>query len=520
MSRHTLAGIALLSLLLLGFTNSEEFTAGPQTAAKFESAFTGIETFLDAIDDCTAGQAVGGAGADTVPSACLTLAGLDRQAADCSAETGGTSGELCLQTADDTLWACPASAAPCDGAGWLQIAGGAGGSTFSVDGTLVADPDLRSDGDQQAVLCVGAGNPDPACVAAGDVLLRHQPASVALADMADAPAAGILSGPSGSGGTPVYQVPGDDNQIPVSFLGGSAWLWSKVSNDTLDFMSQSRIKGRPAGAGIGRPQDLTPVQVADVLGSEVVKPDGSVAMTGALDMGGNAPLGTALPDGQVWRSTAGAMSGHLVGDTLTGTFLDPNGNVACVHEQLDVYLSDADGVPGSGEDEALWRCQKAGDVATSVWMPETTETIRRFFISGNGTAGDCLNLENPWLWDGNLTASCSTTLVRWFFPRRVLVTSVTITAQSSWTGPQGCTIQLFEDNGTTVFAELDFPDTDERKSSSESATLPLEFDSQAVNALNGFRIGVVDGAHCEDGTGCVCPTNSKAFLDFEAVVLQ
>lgn len=303
MSRHTLAGIALLSLLLLGFTNSEEFTAGPQTAAKFESAFTGIETFLDAIDDCTAGQAVGGAGADTVPSACLTLAGLDRQAADCSAETGGTSGELCLQTADDTLWACPASAAPCDGAGWLQIAGGAGGSTFQVDGTLVADPDLRSDGDQQAVLCVGAGNPDPACVAAGDVLLRHQPASVALADMADAPAGGILSGPSGSGGTPVYQVPSGDNQIPVSFLGGSAWLWSKVSNDALDVMSQSRIKGRPAGAGIGSPQDLTPVQVADVLGSEVLKPDGSVAMTGALDVGGQRILASILDQAVGWHSS-------------------------------------------------------------------------------------------------------------------------------------------------------------------------------------------------------------------------
>lgn len=65
---------------------------------------------------------------------------------------------------------------------WVAQAGGSGsGDEIEVDGVAAASPvDFRSDGDTDAILCTGAGAPDASCAAAGDVIQRVQPNSVAL----------------------------------------------------------------------------------------------------------------------------------------------------------------------------------------------------------------------------------------------------------------------------------------------------------------------------------------------------
>ena len=53
-----------------------------------------------------------------------------RIVADCSAETGGVQDELCIETADESLWYC--STATCEGAGWVLTGGGTGDAPLPV----------------------------------------------------------------------------------------------------------------------------------------------------------------------------------------------------------------------------------------------------------------------------------------------------------------------------------------------------------------------------------------------------
>lgn len=58
--------------------------------------------------------------------------------------------------------------------------GGGGGDEVSVGGSATTDPDLRSEGDLDFILCSAAGVPDAACLADQDVIARVRPNSVAL----------------------------------------------------------------------------------------------------------------------------------------------------------------------------------------------------------------------------------------------------------------------------------------------------------------------------------------------------
>lgn len=71
-----------------------------------------------------------------------------RQAAtDCTAETGGVTGEVCYELDDDALYVCESG--PCEGAGWVEYGGGSGGAP--------AFSDITSGTNTAAAMVVGAG---------------------------------------------------------------------------------------------------------------------------------------------------------------------------------------------------------------------------------------------------------------------------------------------------------------------------------------------------------------------------
>lgn len=55
----------------------------------------------------------------------------DRQSADCAAETGGVTGEVCQDTALNSLFVCESG--PCNGAGWVTYSGAGAGGYTTVD---------------------------------------------------------------------------------------------------------------------------------------------------------------------------------------------------------------------------------------------------------------------------------------------------------------------------------------------------------------------------------------------------
>lgn len=64
-----------------------------------------------------------------------------------------------------------------------NLPGGGGGDQVSADGASTTDPDLRSEGDVDVILCTGAGAPDAACVADQDVIFRMNANSVDAGDL-------------------------------------------------------------------------------------------------------------------------------------------------------------------------------------------------------------------------------------------------------------------------------------------------------------------------------------------------
>lgn len=101
-----------------------------------------------------------------------TAVQMRRAATDCTAETGGLVGELCVELDDDTLYSCQPTAGDCDTAGeWILVSaagGGSGGGDYTV---LSADSNgttgwaTSTSGTNVKVQTISAGT-----LVAGDVL--------------------------------------------------------------------------------------------------------------------------------------------------------------------------------------------------------------------------------------------------------------------------------------------------------------------------------------------------------------
>jgi hypothetical protein len=147
MNRLILPAVLCHLLLLAGGASAQTTHPGlVTTVSGLPSCDATRDGLLVAVTDATSRSSLGAGGGSTVTLAQCDngtgwlavpdgAGGVPRTAAtDCTAETGGTSGELCVELDDDTLYSCQPSAGDCDTAGeWVLTGDGGGGGSLQVD---------------------------------------------------------------------------------------------------------------------------------------------------------------------------------------------------------------------------------------------------------------------------------------------------------------------------------------------------------------------------------------------------
>lgn len=289
---------------------------------------------------------------------------------------------------------------------------GGGGDEIEIDGVAASSPvDFRSDGDIDAILCTGAGAPDAACAAAGDVIQRVKADSVALGT----DTTGNYAGSSSEGGAATTAVALAANGANCSAgeypLGvNAAGAVESCTDATTEINSVVATKSAATNAADGNIprfdgtagdlQDsgcnidddgvLTcPDQTAEP-GNLLAIHDNDTAFTNDPTCANSGTAGMLT----IIDKDESASDDWVVcdGTTELGSLADLGTGATPTHTECFPFYAPTDTIADSDDVQSLWRAPAAITI-TEVWCETDTGTVNMDLQIDDGTPADVMGTD-------------------------------------------------------------------------------------------------------------------------------